>query len=98
MDLFRFRKTRISKARRVQQIITVFLGHGFGRLIDQIRLGRYIPFLARLRSFGQWPALKPPGTAERLRLAFGELGPSFIKLAQILASRPDLIGEEFADE
>ncbi len=98
MDLFRFRKTRISRARRVQQIITVFLGHGFGRLIDQIRLGRYIPFLTRLRSFGQWPALKPPGTAERLRLAFGELGPSFIKLAQILASRPDLIGEEFADE
>jgi ubiquinone biosynthesis protein len=36
--------------------------------------------------------------SERLRLAFAELGPSFIKLAQLLSTRPDLIGPQYAEE
>jgi len=35
---------------------------------------------------------------ERLRRVFEELGPSFIKLAQLLSSRPDLISEAYANE
>jgi ubiquinone biosynthesis protein len=31
-------------------------------------------------------------------MAFGELGPSFIKLAQMLSTRPDLVTEEYANE
>lgn len=97
MDLFRVTRTYRS-ARRLQQIINVFLKHGFGRIIDQIHLGRYVPFRKRLKTFGQWPALKGPSVPERLRLAFEELGPSFIKLAQLLSSRPDLITVQFANE
>jgi ubiquinone biosynthesis protein len=97
VDLFRLTRTYRS-TRRLQQIISVLLKHGFGRIIDQIHLGRYIPFRKRLRSFGQWPALKGPSVPERLRIAFGEMGPSFIKLAQILSSRPDLITAQFANE
>ncbi|NTU43838.1 MAG: hypothetical protein HGA78_12480, partial [Nitrospirales bacterium] len=85
-------------ARRLQQIINVFLRHGFGQIIDQINLGRYIPFKRRLRSFGAWPPLKGPAIPERLRMAFAELGPSFIKLAQVLSARPDLITVAYADE
>lgn len=36
--------------------------------------------------------------AERVRMAITELGPTFIKLGQILASRPDIVGIELADE
>jgi len=97
LNFFRTRKT-YRTALRVKQIASVFLKYGFGRVIDQIRLSRYIPFLTRIKTFGQWPALKGPGMPERMRLAFEELGPSFIKLAQILSARPDLIGVEFADE
>lgn len=97
MDLFRLTRTYKS-AKRLQQIINVLLKHGFGRVIDQIHLGRYIPFRKRLRAFGQWPAIKSPSVPERLRMAFEELGPSFIKLAQILSSRPDLITSHFANE
>ena len=34
----------------------------------------------------------------RLRLALAELGPTFIKLGQILSTRPDLVGVRLADE
>ena len=83
---------------RVRQIVNVLLKYGFGKLVDQLHLNRFVPFRKRLRSFGQWPPLKSPTTPERLRMAFAELGPSFIKLAQLLSSRPDLITTQFADE
>lgn len=83
---------------RVRQVINVFLKYGFGHIIDQLRLSRFIPIRKRLRAFGQWPAVKGPTIPESLRMAFAELGPSFIKLAQILSSRPDLITSHFADE
>ena len=35
---------------------------------------------------------------ERIRMAATELGPTFIKFGQLLASRPDLVGIELADE
>ncbi|HAN98373.1 MAG TPA: ABC transporter [Planctomycetaceae bacterium] len=34
----------------------------------------------------------------RIRLAMNELGPTFVKLAQLLSTRPDLIGTALADE
>ena len=36
--------------------------------------------------------------AESLRLAFEELGPSFIKIGQILSTRPDLLPSDYIDE
>ena len=36
--------------------------------------------------------------ASDLRYALEELGPAFIKLGQLLATRPDLVGNEIADD
>lgn len=97
MDFSRFSRT-LKSGKRLHQIINVFLKYGFGQIIDQVHLGRYIPFKKRLKSFGAWPALKGPTVPERLKLAFAELGPTFIKLAQVLSSRPDLITIQYANE
>jgi len=35
---------------------------------------------------------------ERLRMVFEELGPTFVKLGQMLSTRPDLVGHKMADE
>ncbi len=93
----RFR-SRYRSAGRIRQIINVSIKYGFGKVIDQIHLSRFIPFRKRIKTFGQWPNVKIPTTAEKLRLAFAELGPSFVKLAQLLSSRPDLITKVYADE
>lgn len=92
--LLRFRKN----INRVRQIFNVFLRYGFGHVIDQLRLHRFIPLRKRLMAFGQWPVVKGPTVPERLRMAFAELGPSFIKLAQLLSARPDLITAQYANE
>ncbi len=93
-SFFKFRRN----VNRVRQIVNIFLKYGFGKIIDQIHMSRFVPFRKRIKSFGQWPSTKEPAVAERLRMAFAELGPSFIKLAQILSSRPDLITKLYADE
>lgn len=97
LNLLGIRRT-YRNVNRVRQIVNVLLKYGFGKFIDQLHLNRFVPFRKRLRSFGQWPPLKSPNSAERLRMAFAELGPSFIKLAQLLATRPDLVTKQFADE
>jgi ubiquinone biosynthesis protein len=86
-------------ARRLREIVNVFIGHGFGNLVDQIHLGSFIPFFKRLSAFANWPTiLRGPYAPQRLRTAFAELGPTFIKLAQVIASRPDLVPARFASE
>jgi ubiquinone biosynthesis protein len=91
-------KRTYQNVNRLRQIINVFLKHGFGRIIDQLHLSRFIPFRQRLKTLGQWPPLISPAVPERLRIAFAELGPTFIKLAQLLSARPDLVTKQFANE
>ncbi len=83
---------------RIRHIVNVLLKHGFIQFIEQINLQRFIPLRKRLKIFGRPHEVERHTIPERLRMAFGELGPSFIKLAQVLSSRPDLITARYADE
>jgi len=59
---------------------------------------RFRPKLPTVEGPGREGAAPSPGAAQRLRLAIEELGPTFIKLGQILSTRPDLIPPEYIAE
>ncbi len=84
---------------RIRQIIGVMTRHGFGYVVEQLGMQRFISVGRRVLTFKQQPI---PGhrlnAPERLRLAFEELGPSFIKLGQVLACRPDMLPIAYAQE
>jgi ubiquinone biosynthesis protein len=55
------------------------------------------PFLLRVGKF-LWKRNLPGRPGQRLAKAFEALGPSFIKLGQMLSTRPDVMGEEVAND
>jgi ubiquinone biosynthesis protein len=71
----------------------VFAKHGFQELAKKLRLGRFL--IDRLNATENIESLTVP---ERLRMAFEELGPTFVKLGQLLATRPDLVPEDYVLE
>ena len=84
---------------RYRQILTVLFKYGFGELVDRMNVAhvpgnRPADGLAAAGASG-WRGSR---RSERVRLAIEELGPTFIKLAQVLSTRPDLIPVEFAQE
>ena len=87
--------TRLERnAHRVGEIIGVLAKYG---MADWFKGWHYSWIQDRIQSFdGQHiPDLK---LEERVRLALTELGTTFIKLGQVLGTRPDLVGPEMARE
>lgn len=83
--------------RRYREIAQVFIRHGLGELVDLLELQPYLAFPRLL--VRRWREEAPPLSApQRLRLAFEELGPTFIKLGQVLSTRPDLIPPSYVAE
>ncbi|MBN2429474.1 MAG: AarF/ABC1/UbiB kinase family protein [Deltaproteobacteria bacterium] len=85
--------------RRYKSILSVLITYGFGHVVDQLNLTTYLEFGKSIFSKGrpsrEIEQLKPP---QRLRLAMEELGTTFIKLGQVLSTRPDLIPGAFVEE
>ena len=83
---------------RYRRILVVLFKYGFGDLIELLRIDQYLEVGLQLISKTQKAQVERLSRAERIRMAFEELGPTFIKLGQILSTRPDLIPVEFIDE
>ncbi|MCZ7677889.1 MAG: hypothetical protein M5U28_03550 [Sandaracinaceae bacterium] len=67
---------------RLRQIVQVLIRHGFGEVVQRTGLGSLVPGKPK----AEIDASKV-STAERIRLVITDLGPSFIKLGQILSTR-----------
>jgi ubiquinone biosynthesis protein len=83
---------------RYRQILGILLKYGFGDVVDVARrdlIGRFgdkiIPLLGKHVDSSM-------SRAERLRYAAEELGPTFVKLAQVLSMRPDLVPPDITAE
>jgi ubiquinone biosynthesis protein len=84
-----FQKT-IGNIGRMRKIIEVLLKYGFEDFVWNSSLNRLFPSRRRKKSSAEGPELRF-NRWERLRLVIEELGPTFIKLAQMLSNRPDLL-------
>lgn len=80
-------------AGRVREIISVLVSLGFVDIAQRMKLSRFLP--ERQSANPDYQDLPLP---TRLRIAFEKLGPGFVKLGQLLASRPDLIPDNFVEE
>jgi ubiquinone biosynthesis protein len=80
--------------RRYRQILGILVRYGFGDVLGRIR-ATYRVRSHRRTAENNGNQIAALSTAERLRLAFEELGPTFIKFGQILSCRPDLLPPEF---
>ncbi len=84
---------------RLGEIVRVLIKHGFGDLVDRLNLFSYLE--TGLRLLRPSVILEKPSSidvATRLRLVCEELGPTFIKFAQLVASRPDVFPDNITRE
>ncbi len=85
--------------RRMKNILTVITRYGLGHVFDQSGLLKYFKlrkgFFYKKEKEQKVSSLTPP---ERVRLVCEELGPTFIKMGQILSTRPDLVPQDFLKE
>ncbi len=92
--LFNLPITRqISHLRRYRYILNVFVRHGFGFALNLLPTERQ--WLRRLRA---QPIAEPQTLPAHFRQALEELGPTFVKLGQVLSTRPDLLPPDYIAE
>ncbi|MFG0263442.1 MAG: ABC1 kinase family protein [Novipirellula sp. JB048] len=80
--------------RRWREILAVLRRYG---LADWLSRYPSLPFRDSFKDASGVP-LSQYSSEERFRMALTDLGPTFIKLGQILASRPDVVGPQLGDE
>src|SRR5262244_1438766 len=80
---------------RLRQIGVIAARHGFADLLERAGVWR---MLGRKEAVELSAEARRASTARRLRMLLNDLGPTFVKLGQILSTRADLLPAEYIDE
>lgn len=88
---------RIRNVQRYVQVLEVLIRYGFRNFVHDSRLDS---LMERGRGLVGTPTdgVDRLSGAERVRRAMEELGPTYVKMGQVLSTRPDLIPPEWAEE
>ena len=77
---------------RLRAIVTAAAKFGFGEAIRDTKLGKFLDHIHPDK------AMEQRSPQERFRLALESLGPTFMKLGQVLSMRPDIIPPAWSEE
>lgn len=83
---------------RLRQIARVLAKHGFGHVVERLNLARYLPLGKLVRPDTREHLSSHESIGRRLTAVCHELGPTFVKLGQMISMRPDLVAPEIARE
>ena len=84
----------LKNAVRLKKIMTVFARHGFQDLVERTGLSK----VGLVEKIVPVVVNDKRSVSERLTSCFEELGPTFVKLGQLLATRPDLTPAGWVDD
>ncbi|WP_269531907.1 AarF/ABC1/UbiB kinase family protein [Chitinimonas sp. BJYL2] len=83
---------------RIREIIGVLARHGFGQLVRRMNVQRTFERAGESLELPDSPDRSEQAPAVRARKALEELGPTFIKLGQVMATRVDVFPPEWITE
>src|ERR671918_2112772 len=75
---------------RLHEIASVFIRHGLGDFVQRIGIAGLLERTGQILNFRAAAESVKLDPAQRMRMALEELGPTFVKLGQVMATRVDL--------
>ena len=86
---------RLRALPRLLEIVRTLVHYGMHDLLHSVGVHRVLDDAGHMLGWRAAPEIAQLPVQERLRLALETLGPAFVKLGQVLASRVDLLGPEW---
>uniref|UniRef100_UPI00405782FF ABC1 kinase family protein n=1 Tax=Candidatus Electrothrix sp. TaxID=2170559 RepID=UPI00405782FF len=83
---------------RYRQILRILFKYGFHDLVDHLHIDHYLETGLQMINRKPREQIFRYSRPERLRMGLEELGPTFIKLGQLLSTRPDFISPNYIEE
>ena len=83
---------------RLHDIASVFIRYGFSDIVQRLGMANLLERAGKVLHLQKMEEQAHLSAAERMRLALEELGPTFVKLGQLLSTRVDLFDPEWIAE